>query len=339
MALTLDLFCALRSFAVDVRLTAGAETVALAGPSGAGKTTVLRAVAGLRRPDRGRIVCGDSVWFDSALGVDVPPERRAVGWLPQEHGLFPHLDVRRNVAFSGASAARVSELLERLGIDHLAAVRPATLSGGERQRAALARALARGPDVLLLDEPLASLDARTRVSVRGELHDLLRDLGLPALIVTHDFGDAAVLADRIAVIDQGRLRQEGTPAELLAAPADAFVAAFCGAHVLQGLAGGDGTVVLSDGRALRAPASAARRGPVALAVHPWEAGVAVEEPVGSALRGVVAGLAPQGDRLRVRFVDGLEAEVASAAGAGLAPGDAAWATFGDGGPRVLPHRD
>jgi molybdate transport system ATP-binding protein len=335
LALELELVCGLRSFAVDVRLRAEAQTLVLAGPSGAGKSTVLRAVAGLRRPDRGRIACGERVWFDAAGGIDVPPEQRRVGWLPQEHGLFPHLDVRRNVAFAAPGKARGDELLERLGIAALAGARPATLSGGERQRVALARALAREPDVLLLDEPLAALDARTRLDVRGELHDLLAGLRLPTLIVTHDFADAAVLADRIAILDRGRLRQEGTPAELLEAPADAFVAAFCGAHVLYGSGAGDGTVVLDDGRELRAPASAGRRGALALAVHPWEAGVTLSEPAGPALRGVIAGVTPQGDRLRVRFSGGLEADAPAGDAHGLEAGRIAWATFGEDGPRVL----
>lgn len=335
MALELELVCGLRSFTVDLSLTAGRETVVLAGPSGAGKSTVLRAIAGLRRPDRGRIACGTSVWFDAAAGVDLPPERRRVGWLPQEQGLFPHLDVRRNVAFATADAARADTLLERLGIAALAAARPAALSGGERQRVALARALARDPDVLLLDEPLAALDARTRLSVRGELHDLLSDLGLPALVVTHDFADAAVLADRIAVLDQGVLRQQGTPAELLAAPADAFVAAFTGAHVLTAKGDGGEHVVLADAQVVRAPQAAGRRGALALAVHSWEAGVTLDEPAVPALRGVVAGVTPQGDRLRVRFAGGLEADARAEDANGLVPGVVAWATFGPNGPRVL----
>jgi len=181
----------LRSFRLALRLAVGDEVVALVGPSGAGKTTVLRAVAGLHRPDHGRIACDGQSWFERERSVDLAPER-AVGRLrPQHHALFPHLTVRQNVAFSGADGATVDSLLERLGIARLAGERPARLSGGERQRTALARALARAPEVLLLDEPLAALDAHTRRVVRDELATELRGLGIPTLLVTHDFADAS----------------------------------------------------------------------------------------------------------------------------------------------------
>ena len=175
-----------------------------------------------------------TAWLDTDAGVDLPPERRSVGLVFQEYALFPHLDVRRNVGFGGRG--RVDELLERFRISHLAGARPGDLSGGERQRVALARALARNPAVLLLDEPLSALDAHTRGVVRGELAELLAELGLPTLLVTHDFEDAAALADRVGVIVEGRILQLGAAAELLAAPADAFVASFTGANVLRGAA-------------------------------------------------------------------------------------------------------
>ena len=236
--LELDIAVGLRSFELGVSLSIAAETVALVGPSGAGKTTVLRAIAGLRRPDRGRIALGGRVWFDAAAKVDLPPERRSVGLVFQEYALFPHMTVQANVAFGGASDARVRELLDRVQMAHLAGERPGGLSGGERQRVAVARALARNPQVLLLDEPLSALDAHTRTAVRGELQDVLGALALPTLLVTHDFRDAAALADRIGVIVDGRLRQEGTAAELVAHPADAFVASFTGGNLLPGRADG-----------------------------------------------------------------------------------------------------
>lgn len=223
--LQLDIHCDLRAFALVIDLTVAAgETLALAGPSGAGKTTVLRCVAGLRRPDAGRIALGDAVWFDAATRTDLPPDRRCVGLVPQDHALFPHMTVRENVGFGGTR--QVADLLGRLRIEHLAGERPARLSGGERQRVALARALARDPQVLLLDEPLAALDPHLRAHVRGELRQALRDAGLPALLVTHDFTDAHALADRVAILQEGRVLQTGTPRELLGAPADEFVAAF-----------------------------------------------------------------------------------------------------------------
>jgi ABC-type sulfate/molybdate transport systems ATPase subunit len=303
--LTLRIVTGLRAFAVDVDLSAGAQTLALVGPSGAGKTTVLRCVAGLRRPDDGRIALGNDAWFDAGARVDLPPERRSVGLVPQHYSLFPHMTVRDNVAFGGPAG----DLMERLRIDHLAGERPGRLSGGERQRVALARALARDPEVLLLDEPLAALDAQTRAVVRAELQDVLAAFGKPALLVTHDFDDAAALADRVAVMRDGRVLQEGTPAELLARPADAFVAAFTGANVVH-------------------------RGDVSLAVHPWEIAVRPgPAPEGvDAISGVVESLTPAGGRTRVRIA-GLEAEVDDAAG--LRRGAPAHAVFDPDHIRVL----
>ncbi len=295
--LELDLTCRLRGFAVELSLAAGDEVVALAGPSGAGKTTVLRCVAGLRRPDAGRIVCGGETWFDGHGGVDLPAERRSVGYVPQHHALFPHLSVARNVAFSGAPSSEVDALLARLGIGHLADEPPARLSGGERQRVALARALARRPRVLLLDEPLAALDAHTRRAVRDELAAELRATGVPTLLVTHDFGDAAALAGRIAVMDRGALRQVGTPAELLAAPADAFVVAFTGGSVLRGVARGD--VVEIDGGGV-APVAAGVEGRVEIGVQPWDVEARPGPATDGALPGTVEAAVVEGGRVRVR---------------------------------------
>jgi molybdate transport system ATP-binding protein len=318
LALALD--HPLRSFALSVSATLGRETLALVGPSGAGKSSVLRAIAGLLRPEQGRIALGDQVWIDTEAGVDLPPERRSVGLVFQEYALFPHLDVRRNVAFGGRR--RVGELLERFRISHLAGARPGDLSGGERQRVALARALARDPAVLLLDEPLSALDAHTRSIVRGELAEFVRELRLPTLLVTHDFEDAAALADRVGVIVNGRILQLGTSAELLAAPTDAFVASFTGANLLHGTArpGRDGLteVVLDD--ASLAYSTDEGGGRVGLAVYPWEIALARSEPVDSAVnhvRGEVRSLVSLGNRVRVR-VGPLTAEITAASAARLA---------------------
>jgi molybdate transport system ATP-binding protein len=268
--LDIDIAFGLRSFALDVELTVERDTVALVGPSGAGKTTVLRAVAGLRTPDSGRIALGGRAWFDSQARVDLPPEARSVGLVFQEYALFPHMTVRANVAFGGT--ARVDELLERFEVAHLAGEKPTHLSGGERQRVALARALARDPSVLLLDEPLSALDAHTRGVVRGELQDLLAELTLPTLLVTHDFRDAAALADRIGVIVDGTLRQLGTAEELVNHPADAFVVSLTGGNLLRGTAGprarGGSEIVLDDGTVVRSDERATGR--VSVAVYPWE---------------------------------------------------------------------
>ena len=207
MALSFDLTVPRRSFELAVALDVGRGTLALVGPSGAGKTTVLHAVAGLVRPARGRVALDSEILFDSGAGVDLPPERRRVGLVFQDYALFPHLTVEQNVAFGGRE--RVRELLDRFRIMHLARAKPAELSGGERQRVALARALARDPAVLLLDEPMAALDAHTRAGVRAELQELLRELDLPAILVTHDFEDAAALADRVGVIAEGKVLQLG----------------------------------------------------------------------------------------------------------------------------------
>jgi ABC-type sulfate/molybdate transport systems ATPase subunit len=198
---------------------------------------------------------------------------------------------------------------------------------------ALARALARDPDVLLLDEPLAALDAPTRATVRGELHDLLAELRLPAILVTHDHRDAIALADRVGIVVDGALRQLGTPRELAAAPADPFVAAFLGANVLHGRADG-GTVVLDDGRVVRCPAAATGR--VALVIQPWALGVATEAPAdGRGLAATISGVEPEGDRARVRL-GALTAEVPAATATGLHRGQRVWAVFDPADARVLP---
>jgi ABC-type sulfate/molybdate transport systems ATPase subunit len=220
--LSVELTVPLRSFRLELSLAVAAETVAIVGPSGAGKSTVLRAIAGLLKPQAGRVAVDDDVWFDAGTGVNRPPEDRSVGMVFQQYALFPHLSVRKNVEFGGKE--RAAALLERLGIAHVASARPGRLSGGERQRVALARALARDPQVLLLDEPLSALDPHTRDVVRRELAGHLQEFGLPTLLVTHDVADAIALADRVGVIRDGRIVQLGTPAELADAPADEFVA-------------------------------------------------------------------------------------------------------------------
>jgi molybdate transport system ATP-binding protein len=329
--LELDIACALRSYELDVRLSIGAETVALVGPSGAGKTTVLRAIAGLLAPDRGRIALGDEMWFDASAKIDRAPEERSVGLVFQEYALFPHMTVRRNVGF-GAGATEVDALLERLGIGHLADERPGHLSGGERQRVALARALAREPGVLLLDEPLSALDAHTRASVRAHLQDVLAQLALPTLIVTHDFRDATALADRVGVIVDGRLRQVATVAELVRHPRDAFVARFTGGNVLAGdarPAPGGSEVLLDGGATVRSAETG--EGRVGVAVYPWEIEVATAPPSANgvnAIGGTIDGLDPEGDRVRVR-VGALVAEcdATEVERLGLRRGERAWLLF------------
>jgi molybdate transport system ATP-binding protein len=338
--LTLDITVALRTLRIDLALDVGRETVALVGPSGTGKTTVLRAVAGLVRPNRGRIALGETAWLDTEKRIDRPPEERSVGYVFQDFALFPHLSVRKNVAFGGVE--RVDELLERFAIEQLAGARPGDISGGERQRVALARALAREPAVLLLDEPLSALDAHTRNAVRAELQGLLREVRLPTLLVTHDFEDAAALADRIGVVLDGKLLQMGSAAELVLEPADPFVASLTGSVLLPGRArpGVDGLteVELDDGTVVYSAERGVGR--VGVVVHPWEVTLARSAPTDSArnhLQAPIATLVPDGDRVRVR-VGPLTAEITAAAARELelAPGMTVVASFKATGTRLVP---
>jgi ABC-type sulfate/molybdate transport systems ATPase subunit len=307
-ALSADLRIPLRAF--DVELTLEVEaTVALVGPSGAGKSTVLRAIAGLARPAAGRIALGGDVWFDDRTWVRA--EERPVGMTFQQYALFPHLTVRQNVAFG--ARGDVAELLERFGLARLADVRPGSLSGGEQQRVALARALARRPRLLLLDEPLAALDAHTRATVRAELRDVVRASGLPTLLVTHDFEDAATLADLVGVVVDGQLRQLAPPSDLVARPADAFVGSLTGANLLRGraapTAGGLTELRLDGGGVVYS--TDVLEGSGAAVVYPWDVTLARSAPDDSAQNHVAANVGSVsriGNRVRVA-VGPLTAEV------------------------------
>jgi iron(III) transport system ATP-binding protein len=228
---------------VDLDVPAGAFT-AILGPSGSGKTTLLRLLAGFERADAGSITIGGRV-VDGPGASFVPPERRRIGYVPQEGGLFPHLTVGANVGFGLAPrdrrGRRIGELLEAVDLGGFGRRYPHELSGGQQQRVALARALAIRPEVVLLDEPFASLDANLRASVRADVHRICRAAGITALLVTHDQDEALSMADRVAVLRDGSIVQYAAPEDLYARPADAALARFIGdANLLEGrLAGAE----------------------------------------------------------------------------------------------------
>ena len=214
------------------------EVVAILGPSGSGKTTILKAIAGLIRPQVGRVSLGGDVWFDFAAGIFVRPELRRVGFVFQDYALFPHLNVLGNVTLAmghvelAARHHRGRDLLRRVGIANLETRWPGDLSGGERQRVAIARALARDPQVLLLDEPFSAIDRPARQRLKVEVRALSASVAVPVVLVTHDIDEAAALASKVVVIDAGRTIATGEPKSLLANPGSARVAEILGSDSL-----------------------------------------------------------------------------------------------------------
>jgi len=315
------------------------EVVALLGPNGAGKTTLLQAIAGLVPISAGRVELDGKVLEDAATGLYLPTEKRSIGFVFQEYLLFPHLTVVENVAFGlrargvgGSEArARAADWLERVDLAAYANAKPTELSGGQRQRVALARALAPDPRVLLLDEPLAALDVTARAAVRRDLKKHLASFRGIRLIVTHDPLEAAVLADRLIVIEQGRHVQTGTPVEVTEHPRSRYVADLVGVNLLRGKAD-HGAVRLADGTVVSAADAVA--GEVFAVVHPRAVALHRMRPEGSPRNvwpGQVNGVELYGDRARVR-VDGklqLVAEVTPAALADLRLGEGGevWMSF------------
>lgn len=262
MMLEFDAARALGPFQYSARFQADGEIVVLFGHSGAGKSLTLQFVAGLMKPDSGRITLGDECVFDAARRVSLPPQRRRVGYVVQELALFEHLSVADNVAFGVPRGvdrgARVRSLLALLGLEGFETRRPRTLSGGQRQRVALARAIAHDAPVLLLDEPFSALDDSLRVAMRKELLRLRDELGLTILFVTHDLREAHFVADRIAVFDSGQILQIGPRDEVFRRPASRRVAQLTGvANIWRGTvsaADAAGVTVAVEGALLRAPA-------------------------------------------------------------------------------------
>jgi molybdenum ABC transporter ATP-binding protein len=234
---------ALREFELDIAFEVSpSKTLVIIGPSGCGKTTTLNTVAGLTRPDDGHISLDGRALWDREARIDVPTEQRHVGYVFQDFALFPHMSAGANVAYGlrarrapkDETSKRVEEALKLLGILQLKERKPGALSGGERQRVALARAIACDAKILLLDEPMGSLDAQTRNRVRGELQGLLQSLGRVAIMVTHDYIDALTFGDQICVMDRGRLLQNGERQEILRHPRSRFVAELTGVNFYQG---------------------------------------------------------------------------------------------------------
>jgi molybdate transport system ATP-binding protein len=338
---SLDAHIKLRLGALDLDAeiaVADGEVVAVVGPNGSGKTSVLRALAGLVPLSGGRIVVDDEVLEDPSKDLRVPPERRPVGFVFQDYLLFPHMTALENVAFGlrcrgmprGQARDRAREWLGRMGLASHMTARPRALSGGQAQRVALARALATDPRLLLLDEPTAALDAGAKVELRREIRRHLATFSGARLLVTHDPLEAAVLADRLVVLEAGRVVQVGTPAEVSERPRSQYVAELIGINLLRGRADGDRVVLASGGSLVVATES---RGEVFAMIHPRAVALHAREPEGSP-RNVwlekVRSLDLEGSRVRVGM-DGevpLVAEVTPAAVAdlGLAEGEMIWAS-------------
>ena len=278
---------ALHQLSLDVR---DGELLVLLGPSGSGKTTVLRCIAGLDEPTAGDVLIGERVV------THTPPAERDVAMVFQNHALYPHLSIRDNIAFplemrgvaDAQIARRVAETAARLGLGDVLDRRPDQLSAGQRQRAALGRAIVRGPQAFLFDEPLSSLDAKLRIELRAELLALHRSLGATMIYVTHDQTEAMTIGQRIGVLHEGRLRQVGTPAEVYEHPADVIVARFVGTpgmNVLQGRGRGtgEGERVIEVGSLAVPVELSTYEGELQLGVRPEHVGLcAVDKGVGNA---------------------------------------------------------
>lgn len=335
--LTIDIVVDRGAFTLEMSADLEPGTVtAILGPNGAGKTTLLRTIAGLESVSSGSISIAGRI-VDAADGTFVTPQDRSVGVVFQDYALFPHLSVLENVAFGprsrgdrrAASRARARAVLARLGISEFAARRPSEISGGQAQRVALARALATDPEVLLLDEPLAALDIETRESVRVELDAQLAEFAGCVLLVTHDPLDAMLLADRVIVLEAGRIVQDGTPGELALRPSTAYVAALMGVNLVRGTAA-SGVLDLDGGGTLHI-ADSEVTGRVAAVLRPESIGLHRSPPEGSARnvwQGTITSLQPSHDRVRV-LIDGEPSVVATVTPAavaelGLAKGSSVW---------------
>jgi molybdate transport system ATP-binding protein len=350
VSLFVDVACDV-PFAIDAKLEVRrGKTLALVGESGAGKTTVLRLIAGLARPERGRIANGADEWFDGAAGVFVAPHRRSIGMTFSRGALFGDMTALENAMFGPSAAGwradearmRALEALELTGASALRDRRAATLSAGETQRVALARAIALRPHVLLLDEPLSSVDVHARAALRSALSEAIRATDSATILVTHDPAEALLMADEIAVLENGRIVQQGSGADLRRTPATAYVAAFAGVNLFTGtaraLADGTSEVAVGDTAFV---VHGAFDGPVALVVDPDAVTLSREASATSArnrVHGLVDSIMPDGGAVRVAIasVPPIVARVTapSATALALVPGVPVYASFKAGEARV-----
>jgi len=322
----------------ELAIPAG-RTIALLGPNGAGKSTVVAALAGLLPIDAGHIVLDGRVLDDPDAGVLLPAEQRSIGVVFQDYVLFPHLSALDNVAFGlrsrgvkkAAAAIGARSWLERLGIGDLADRKPTDLSGGQAQRVALARALITEPDLLLLDEPLAAMDATTRVELRRALSDHLAGFAGPRMLITHDPTEAFLLADEIHVIEGGRITQVGSPDDIRLRPRTPYIADLAGSNLLVGTAEA-GTVTVGAGRL--AIADTRISGPVLATIHPRAVVVSVVEPVGSSRNAwstTIDRIEHYGDRVRIQTGEPIviTAEITPAAldELGIGEGSVVWVSI------------
>ncbi len=325
---------------VDLDVEPG-STLALLGPNGAGKSTAVDALTGIVGLDDGRIRLGGRVLDDPAAGVFVPSHQRRMGVVFQRHHLIPHLRVRDNVAFGPQAAGRrrrvaraaADDWIHRFELSELADRRPSELSGGQAQRVAIARALASDPEMLVLDEPMSALDVASRAGVRRDLAAILGDFPGPRLLISHDPTDVFLLADRIAVVEDGRITQTGTPAELRRRPATSYVAALAGRNLLRGSCVA-GRIDLDDDDVTITSANTSVSGRALVVIPPQAIALHSDRPHGSprnAWRTRVAGIEPLGDVVRVTLQapDGLQADVTPGAIAtlSLTPGADVWVSI------------
>jgi molybdate transport system ATP-binding protein len=349
MTLEADLLVRNGAFEVEACLSiAAGSTVALLGPNGSGKSTLVSCLAGLLAPERGRVVLEETVLDDTGGGIHVDPERRPVGVVFQGLLLFPHLSAVENVAFPlrargvgrHEGRGKALELLERLGVAHRASARPSQLSGGEAQRVALARAIVHEPRLLLLDEPLSALDVQARSEIRSVLRRTLDEFAGVRVLVTHDPIEAMTMADRMVLLETGRVTQEGTPEEIRTRPRSAYAADLVGVNLFAGrlvpLEEGAGVLETPDGNVVVAwPSSAS--GPtdgVLGLLRPSDVSLFGARPEGSArnvLEGEVASVTHEGERVRVRLRSTppvvAEITLGSMQRMALAEGVPVWASF------------